>query len=304
MIIVDLSQVLIGTVHLHAKDIARFNNGDSSGLIKHLLLNTLLSYKKKYGEKYGNVILAADSKSYWRKSIFPAYKGHRARMRDASDFDWDLIFKIINELKDDIRENFTFKLLEIDGAEADDIIAVLCEWSQENDLARDGLFDSEPQPVLIVSSDGDFISLQKYSNVSQFSPLSGKFVKPKTNAREHLIEKIVRGDGGDNIPNMFTPDDWAIKRISGEETYRAKNVKPERLQDFLNRGYDACVNDTERAGYERNKMLIDFECIPLQLKETIINSFVNYKMNGSKNKIMNYLIKNRLKNLIQDLGAF
>lgn len=304
MIIIDLSQVLISTVHLHARDIAKFSNGDNAGLIKHLFLNTLLSYKKKFGEKFGDLVLASDSKNYWRRSVFPAYKGHRARMREASDFDWQLIFDVINQLKADIKENFRFKILEIDGAEADDIIAVLCEWTQDNDLVQDGLFDSEPQPVLIVSSDGDFISLQKFKNVSQWSPITGKFVKPRNNAQEHLLEKIVRGDAGDNIPNVFTSDEWSIKRISGEDTVRAKNVKAERLEEFLEKGYDACRNDDERVHYERNKLLIDFTCIPVQLKERIISDFESYEVVGSKAKIMNYLIQNKLKNLIQELGAF
>jgi hypothetical protein len=305
MIIIDLSQVLIGTIHLHARDIERLRgDGDKTGLIKHLFLNTILSYKKKYSDTYGEVVLAADSKNYWRRSVFPSYKGHRARMREASDFDWTAIFEIMNEFKNDIRENFNFKLIEVDGAEADDVIAVLCEWTQDNQLVQDGLFDSEPQPVLIVSSDGDFISLQKFSNVKQLSPITTKLVKPKVSPQKHLIEKIVRGDAGDNIPNVFTPDDWSIKRIKGEDTIRANSVKDSRLQEFLLLGYDACKNDTERSHYERNRLLIDFECIPVQLKDTIVSTYENYVSSGSKNKIMNYLIKNRLKNLIQELGEF
>lgn len=304
MILVDLSQVLIGSVHLHYKDIERFGKDNKSGFIKHIFLNTLLSYKKKYGEKYGELVLASDSRKYWRKSVFPAYKGHRERARQASDIDWKLIFEVINSLKVDIKENFKFKMLEVEGAEADDIIAVLCEWSQENDLVQDGLFESEPQPVLIISSDGDFISLQKFKNVSQWSPLINKFVKPKGDPVKHLIEKIVRGDGGDNIPNIFTTEEWSVNRMNGTSGARANSVKDSRLQEFLSSGFDACVNDTERAHYQRNKLLIDFESIPVALRDNIIDQYENYKVTGSTAKIMNYLIANKLKNLIQDVGAF
>jgi hypothetical protein len=288
---------------LHYKDIERFGKDNKSGFIKHIFLNTLLSYKKKFGEKFGEIVLASDSRKYWRKEVYPAYKGHRERLREASDVDWKLVFEVINSLKTDIKENFRFKMLEVEGAEADDIIAVLCEWSQENELVQDGLFDSEPQPILIVSSDGDFLSLQKYKNVNQWSPLINKYVKPKTNAQKHLIEKIVRGDGGDNIPNVFTDESWSTARMKGESV-RAKNVKAERLEEFLDKGFDACINDTERSHYQRNKLLIDFESIPLALKEKILSEYENYQVKGSTNKIMNYLIQNRLKNLIQEVGSF
>lgn len=305
MILVDLSQILISSIHLNFKgNFKDVVEGGNKNLLKHVFLSSLLSYKKKFGEKYGEMILAADSKFYWRRDFFPAYKGHRARARDESDLDWGFIFECINEFKDDLKKNFKFKLIEVYGAEADDVIASLCKWSQSNGTTTVGLFDDEPQPILIISSDGDFINLQKYSNVKQFSPITGKFVTAKTNPHKHLIEKIVRGDGGDNIPNTFTDDKWAVERISDSPTIRQKSVTEKRLNEFFEKGIEACASESEKAYFQRNTVLIDFEYIPKSIYDKIIEEYEKYKILGSTNSIMNYFIANRMKQLVAEIGNF
>ncbi|NDI20929.1 MAG: hypothetical protein EBY85_06505, partial [Burkholderiaceae bacterium] len=76
----------------------------------------------------------------------------------------------------ELRAVFPYKVIEIEGAEADDIIASLAMWSCNNDLSITGLIE-EPKPFLIISGDHDFIQLQTHKHVKQYSPIQKKFIK-------------------------------------------------------------------------------------------------------------------------------
>ena len=94
-------------------------------LVRHLVLNTLRFYRSKYIEKYGELIICCDSRHYWRRDYFPNYKANRKKDRASSGYDWDFIFTTLNGVRDEIKENFPYKVVEVYGAEADDIIAIL-----------------------------------------------------------------------------------------------------------------------------------------------------------------------------------
>ena len=95
------------------------------GLIRHIVLNSLRSYTKQFKAKYGNMVICCDSKKYWRREVFPFYKSNRKKDRDKSDFDWNLIFETLNKIRDELKQNLPYRVIEVEGAEADDIIAVL-----------------------------------------------------------------------------------------------------------------------------------------------------------------------------------
>jgi hypothetical protein len=304
MILVDLTQVLISNCVVSlAQDLKK--SDDPVNLIKHTSLSTLLSYKKKYGKEYGDMLLACDGNSYWRKDYFPAYKGQRKHGRADSSLDWDIVFKAINEIKIELRENFRFKIIEHPKAEADDIIAVMTKWLQENELVTEGLFDSETQKILILSADGDFVQLQKYKNVRQWSPMQKKFVLAKMKPQEYINEHICEGDNGDNIPGVLTGDDWAKNRADNiDDKVRATPIKKARKEAFRLNGIDECKTDDERRNWQRNQKLIDFDCIPDDLSSQIINQYNKYEVQGNRTKIMNYLMKNRMKLLLESIGDF
>jgi hypothetical protein len=287
--------------HVELGSALKTKNPENRSLIKHMTLNSLLHYKR-LGKGAGNMILACDSKNYWRKEKFPAYKGHREAAKDASPIDWDTIYAVIDELKKDLSESFPYYVLEVPGAEADDIIAVLTKYFQTNETVTEGLFDAEPQPVNIFSSDGDFAQLQKYKGVRQWSPLQKKWIKP-ANAAHLLMEHICTGDGGDNVPNICTPTQWAIDRALGTPS-RAVSFMRDRLDDFYKKGIDACANEAEKANFLRNKMLVDFDSIPKEIEDKILQAYIQCKPTGSKMKIMNFLIKNRMKLLMQNINDF
>ena len=301
MILVDYSQVALATILTFQREL-KGTEAEVKNLIRHVVLSTIKSYKKKYGKEYGQIVIATDGRKYWRKEVFEHYKAGRKKARDASDLDWKLIFDTMSEIRDDLAEYFPYKVIKYDRAEADDIIAVLTEYVQSNELIQEGLME-EAQKVLILSSDKDFKQLQlaPYSsgNVKQWSPMLKKFITAsKQEILDFTIEHIVKGDAGDGIPNILSKDDVFVV---GE---RQKPVSAKRLAEFYEKGIDACRNDEERRNWQRNAILVAFDNIPKDVKEAIIESYLNSKPTNDKMKIMNYLIEHRCRLLLDELEDF
>ena len=265
-------------------------------LLRHMVMNTLRSHKQKFGREYGEIVIACDSKKYWRKQQFPYYKANRKKAREDSGFNWPLIFDTINLIKEEIRTFLPYRVVEVEGAEADDIIATLVEWSVENDMKEGALF-SEPNPLLIISGDHDFIQLQKYSHVKQFSPIHKKFIKPESTPQAYILEHIIKGDKGDGVPNVLTADD-AI--VNGE---RQRPISSKKLEQWVSDPDTMPTDVVFQRNFHRNKMLVDFQSIPKDIKEQIINTFTSTPV-GDRSKLLDYFISNRMKMMIEHVGEF
>ena len=297
MIILDYSQVALANIFMFQSDLKK--NGDNPeavNIIRHAILTGIKSYKKKYGSKYGEVVIACDGRDYWRKDVFPYYKAGRKKSRDASDLDWKLIFDTISSIRDDLKEYFPYTVIHYDRAEADDIVATLCKWTQTNGLIDRGIFE-EKQPVMIISSDGDFKQLQKYDNVKQWSPMHKKAVEC-SNPVEYLAAHIAKA-GDDGIPNVLSDDAVLIT-----EGVRQKKMTEQKLNRFIELGRDACENDEQRRNWDRNNALINLDLIPTEITDKIIAIYNDSKPSTDRMKIMNYLIKNRCRLLIDDIEEF
>ena len=297
MILVDYSQVALANFLSFKAELTRGTEAEVINLIRHATLSTLKYYKKKYSNEYGEMVICCDGRKYWRREFFEHYKAGRKKARDASDLNWTLIFDTLSQLREDLTENFPYKVLHLDRAEADDIIAVLAKWTQENGMIQQGLME-EPQKVLILSSDGDFIQLQQYDNVTQWSPMQKKYIKAtKKELHEKKITHIVKA-GDDGIPNILSPDDVFVK---GE---RQKPVSAKRLQEFIENGFIACKTDEERRNWHRNCTLVDFNHIPDDIQNSITDAYLNSKPVKDKMKIMTYLANHRCKLLLEELEDF
>jgi len=283
MILIDLNQVLISNLMQQIGSNPKMKLDEP--LIRHMVLNSLRSYAKQFKSKYGDIVVACDSKKYWRRDIFPFYKAHRKSDREKSEFDWHLIFQTLNKIRDELKENFPYKVIEVEGAEADDVIGVL--------TARLAAHEE----ILILSSDKDFVQLQKYQNVVQYSPILKRFVKTE-DPLEYIKEHIIRGDRGDGIPNFLSPDNTFV---AGE---RQKVISSKKLKEWINSSADEfCTTDIMLRGYKRNQMLVDLDYIPETIKEQIVLAY-DVPKSGSRQKMLNYFIENRLKNLIECLDEF
>lgn len=298
MILVDYSQVALATILTFQREL-RGTESEVKNLIRHVTLSTIKSYKKKYGKEFGQIVIATDGRQYWRKEVFSHYKAGRKKARDASDLDWKLIFDTLSEMRDDIAKYFPYKVVNVPRAEADDIIAVLTKWVQDNELVQEGLME-EPQKVLILSSDKDFKQLQLYGNVKQWSPMLKKYITAtKQEITDFTIEHIVKGDAGDGVPNIFSDDDIFL-----QEGVRQKRVSAERLAEFMKKGKDACRNDHERRNWDRNERLVSFQHIPDDVANEIIDAYKASVPNKDKMKIMQYLMDNRCRLLLDEIEDF
>lgn len=290
MILIDFNQTLISS--LMSQIGPNKNQQVSEDLIRHIVLSSILSYKRKFQQKYGEIVFCADDKNYWRKTIFPYYKANRKKMRDSSGLDWNLIFGTLNKIRDEIRDVFPYTVIQVPTVEADDIIAAICKYT--NELA----FLREPEPILILSGDKDFLQLQRYPNIEQWSPRMKKFLKTD-DPNKYLKEHIMRGDAGDGIPNFLSPDDVFI--VEGK---KQKSIMQKKLQVWLDadRPEDFC-DDFMLRNYKRNEQLIDLRNVPKEHEQKIIEQ---YKLGpkGNRKFLFNYFIKKRLKYLLESIGDF
>lgn len=283
MILIDMNQVLIASVMQQINSNPKVKLDEN--LIRHMVLNSLRSYVKQFKQKYGDVVICCDSKSYWRKEVYPFYKANRKKDRDKSGFDWNLIFETLNKIRDELKLYFPYKVIDVEGAEADDVIAVLT-----------GRY-AQHEEILILSSDKDFVQLQKYPNVTQYSPILKRYIKaddPIAYVKEHII----RGDRGDGIPNFLSADNvFAL----GE---RQKVINSQKLSEWLKMSpEDICINESMARNYKRNQMLVDLDFIPERIREKIVETFDN-TTKKPRVGLLNYFMEKNLKNLIEVLDEF
>jgi hypothetical protein len=280
MIIVDYSGVAIA--NLFAMRISV-----SEGLVRHCILNSLRLYNAKYRREYGQMVLACDGGGTWRREMFPQYKASRKAARESGDIDWKEFFRILGNVRDESRENLPFKVVHLQGVEADDIIATLTDSTQEF---------GKHEPVMIISSDKDFVQLHRYKNVRQYSPMAKEFVKEKDPVR-YLQEHVLRGDTGDGVPNVLSPDDVFVS--GGRQTpLRAK------LMDEWILNWDSLqtkMTTEQYRNFQRNQALIDLTKIPSAKKAEIINTFESVK---PASNTLNYLVEKRCSQLIECAEEF
>jgi len=295
MILIDFNQTLISNL---MSQIGSNPTADlDENLIRHMVLSSILSYRQKFSPEYGELIFCADDKKYWRKSVFPFYKANRKKMRDSSKFDWGLIFNTLNKIRDELKTQFPYRVIQADGAEADDVIATMVKYTQTNELVKEGL-DVCAQKVLIISGDKDFFQLQKYKNVTQYSPIQKKFIRTDDPQRV-LLEHIVRGDSGDGVPNILSPD--AVFITDG---MRQKPIRSTKVDEWLTIGDpEKYCDDLMLKNYHRNRVLIDLDCIPQEIQEKIITLYEEGPVGNRKN-LLNYFIENRLKYLLESISEF
>ena len=281
MILVDINQVTISNLMIQMKD-----EPLSEDLVRHMVLNSLRSYKTKFSKDFGELVLCYDDKHCWRKDYFPYYKQNRKKARSESSLDWNELFDILTKIQNELEENFPYKVLKINGAEADDIIAIL-----SNKISSTPNLYEE---ILIISGDKDFIQLHQSDNVKQYSPTLKKFVVDE-NPEQYKFEHIIRGDKGDGVPNVLSQDTVFV------EDLRQRPITKKKLTEWKENG----IPEGEiKRNYQRNKTLIDFDSIPNELGELIYNMWVDKITQNDKSKILPYFMKHRLKELTEKLGDF
>ena len=281
MILVDLNQVLIS--NLMAQTRGKSDVKPNKEMIRHMVINSLRGFNLKFKEDYGKMILCSDAGNPWRRDVFPNYKHSRRKGRVDSATDWDYIFTVITEIKNEIAENFPYVVMYVERCEADDIIATLVQHN-DND-----------EPIMIISGDKDFIQLQKYKNVKQYSPIQKKFVED-TDPKKFLHEQIIKGDRSDGIPNILSEDDIFLT------DKKQSPITKKRLEEWLDIENIPLGSETKKY-YERNKKLIDLDQIPGIIQNEILSKYRQYEI-PDRSKLLPYFIENKLKSLMENISDF
>ena len=296
MIVIDYNQVAIGAFMAEVR--GRTDVEVNLPLLRHMIVNTIRSYNKKHREEFGGLVIACDNRHYWRRQVFPFYKAGRKASRESSGMDWSTIFESLNIVRDELSEVFPYPVINIDGAEADDVIGTLAEYSQT--IGEPGpLFQDEitPEPFLIVSGDHDFKQLQKFSNVKQWAPAQKKWVTLPETAEQYLLEHIIKGDKGDGIPNMLSPDDCFVQGI------RQSPVRKKVLAEWKTMSPQDFVTGETAHGWNRNRLLIDLSKTPQDIKDDIINSYTA-QTNKEKTSLLDYFIHNNMRTMVEVIYEF
>jgi 5'-3' exonuclease len=277
MILVDMSQIMMASIMMQMH-ISKKSEPDEE-MVRHMILNSLRMYRTRFLSEFGEMVLCYDSRHYWRRDYFPEYKHSRRKSRGTDDKNWDIIFNCLNTIKEEIKSNMPYKSVEVYGAEADDVIATLCSESSNE--------------VMILSGDKDFIQLQKFPNVKQYSPITKKMINGM-NPDDYLKEHVLKGDTSDGVPNVLSPDNTFVDGI------RQRPLSKKKIALMVDGDFP---NDEIKRNYQRNKKLIDLTCSPDELRSEILDTYKSAPVND-RSKILNYFIKQRLKTLTESIGEF
>ena len=276
MILIDFTQTIIAGLMAQMK----MNDGEvSEDMLRHMIINSVRNYQKKYAREYGEIVLCTDAAHPWRRDYYPLYKAGRKKTREASDLDWTMLFNTLQKVKEEIRDNFPYRYMYVENCEADDIIAVLTKQSKE--------------PVLIISGDKDFQQLHKYDDVTQWSPNLNRMIEcndPDLFLKEHIL----KGDKSDGIPNILSNDDCFELGI--RQTPLRKPILEKYLRITIEK------DDKYYRNYLRNQTLIDLDFIPQDIEDRILEEFD--KTEVVKGKVFDYLVSHRLNELLNHVEDF
>ena len=279
MIIVDVNQIMISNlmVQINGRQAVDLNED----FVRHMILNSLRAHNKKFRKEYGQMVIACDSSNVWRRQAFPNYKAGRKANRAKSEHDWEFIFDVLAKIKKEIKDFLPYKVIAVDTAEADDIIATLCRRIKEK--------------ILILSGDKDFIQLHN-EKIRQYNPVLNKFVGKDENPSLYIREHILKGDRSDGIPNVLSDDNVFI------EGRRQTPLSRKKIEAWVNEVVPT-FNEEQQKNYERNRQLIDLNCIPKELESNINREFDNVEV-ATRDKILGYFINKKLKTLIESIDEF
>ena len=279
MIIVDINQIMISNlmVQINGRNAVEMNED----FVRHMILNSLRGHNKKFRKEYGQMVIACDSSNVWRKQVFPNYKAGRKANRAKSEHDWEFIFDVLAKIKQEIKDFLPYKVIAVESAEADDIIATLCKRTNEK--------------VLILSGDKDFIQLHN-DRIKQYNPVLNKFVGKDEDPYKYIREHILKGDRSDGIPNILSDDNVFV------EGRRQTPLSKKKIEAWVNEVVPTFTEEQQK-NYDRNRQLIDLNCLPKEIEDKINNEFNDVKV-ATRDKILGYFINKKLKTLIESIDEF
>jgi len=282
MIIVDFNQVVLSNLMMSLGN--HTNAQIEENMVRHMVLNALRSFKVKFGDEFGELVVACDNTNVWRKQIYPYYKANRKKSQEKSELDWKSIFECLNKIRQELKDNFPYRIIDVESAEADDVIATLVKYKHDE------------QNIIIMSGDKDFIQLHKYDGVQQYDPVRKRKIA-HDNPKRYLVEHILKGDSGDGIPNVLSPDNCFVV---GE---RQKPMTAKKIAQYLTSDPSTIEDPIVLRNYHRNQQLIDLSFVPSYIEDKVLEQYDSQR-GKDRSKLMNYFINNKLKNLMEHMSEF
>lgn len=283
MILVDMNQVMVSNM------MAQLGNHKNAqvdeNMVRHMVLNSLRANRVKFREEFGELVICCDDRNYWRRQLFPYYKASRRKAREDSEIDWNAVFTALNNIRDELKEFFPYKVLQLEGCEADDIIGTI--------VHKEGTLLNTGEPILVLSGDKDYIQLHKYMNVKQYDPTRKRWIT-HNDPEQYLVEHVLKGDSGDGVPNVLSSDNCLVV---GERQRPMTKKRIEEFNDINN------MNDEVKRNYARNKMLIDLSQIPQEVQNRILEEYTK-ENTKDRSQLFNYFVNKKLKHLMADLQEF
>ena len=152
----------------------------------------------------------------------------------------------------------------------------------------------------ILSGDKDFIQLHRFTNVTQYSPITKKYINGE-DPYVYLKEHILRGDTSDGIPNVLSPDHTFVEGLRQKPLGKKKIAQ--WTGDVLVPVEMALPNDEVKRNFQRNEQLIDLSKSPSEIYMSCLNAYKDAP-EGDRSKLLNYFIEKRLSNLTESIGEF
>ena len=351
MILVDFSSIIHRMIHTSiaqakpSKKDGKFVTSEFVGLTKYYIFQELFGIKQEHGPNFGDIVICLDKSAdgYWRKDILPSYKSGRKKGRQESEVDFAEVFKEIDALTEQLKDNLPWKVIEVPRAEADDIMLVLAKEY------------SKYEKVLIHSPDKDMIQAQRDDNVFQYSSLTKKWIVPenKHEGMDHWVqEHVCLGDASDEVPKVVDHTEFSKSylqwlkdegyNIDSPMEFRVANIpndeKRRLIEDFdvykLNRakestGIKDIYKDMKfgpaaltkkiaefgsldswldshplyRQNYDRNFKLVMSEGIPTNIWNQIVIAYKSAPTDYNDKDFEDYLSNNDLKSILMDLPS-
>jgi 5'-3' exonuclease len=333
MIIVDYSHLSMRNLFTSIPKRPKFKTEDYIGVYFHQMIFSMQLIENYKKQGYGDIILALDSKSNWRKKAVKNYKGNRPKKRAASPVNFEEFYEMNDKLIDIFVNGFGLKSILVDDVEADDTGYVLSHLTDEK--------------TLLITEDKDWVqNLIGNISVDIYKPIKKEFVKNSLQIQEKLrAERLIHcmiGDKVDDIPSImdnlaYSNEFNSFLREKGIEVlepidFEKLSISDKLINEFENIHIDTkvklykpgrfgektalkIVNDSKREfirkhkanmprildNFKRNRKLIDMIKIPSNYVESIINEYKNMKYSKNHDKVKTFFEDYSLHKLANNL---
>lgn len=301
-ILVDLSNLFYRISYAHIDHLQRYGF-QRWGFVMEKCIMDLLLFKRKINNS--TPIICADltnkNKMYWRHLISPYYKKNRAKAKEKSKIPQAILLKNLDKLSEIFKTIIPWGYVQILGYEADDIIALLSRH-----------FSSQDKVVVIYGRDKDMIQCLDNENTYLYEPTLKSFIdKNYEEVQEYKFKHIIKGDGGDGIPNIFSDLDTFVTPNKRQKVCGDIKLN-EMYYTFKAEGMDAMklkyiTDESSQKRYEQNKSLIDFDMIPKKISDIFFSKWDQISKEPTKydkEKMFTYFLNNDMDGLINNITLF